>query len=72
MSEDKVEFSTVPTKYGIGDLHLEGMLFDPQPDATPLDSMWFAIMLKASTSLQEIDYKTFIRKHKLDRHFREV
>ena len=60
------------TKYPIGDIVIDGRVFDPQPGMSPIESAWIAaLFVHATSGWRSYDFKEFIHKHKLDRHFRE-
>ena len=56
------------TKQPIGDICVAGMVFDPQLDITPLESIRLTVLFMREGFY---DYGGYIKKHKLDRHFRK-
>ena len=61
-------FAIAKQPMGIGDIYVADMVFDPQPDITPLESIRLTVLFMHEGFY---DYEEYIKKHKLDRHFRK-
>ena len=64
-------FISVNLKQPIGDIFIDGRKFDPQPDMSPIEASWIAILMSYITmrGWNNWDFEPFIHEHKLDRHF---
>jgi hypothetical protein len=67
-------YKTFTTKQPIGNTYIDGRLFDPQPDMTPVEASWISVLMahaSISNGWIDYDYDSFIHDHKLNRHFRK-
>jgi hypothetical protein len=73
MVEETTEWSTtLNLKTPIGDINIEGLIYEPKEDITTYE---LAMLLRLFICLiypNNVDAQSFIIKHSLLRHFREV
>lgn len=67
---------TTFTRTKIGDIKIcqdgDTLVFDMQPDITPEESLRMTMMFMHMTVPQSYDWLDYIRKYKLERHWRNI
>jgi len=67
-------FNTELVKTTVGSTYIDERLFEPQPDMSPVEASWIAVLMmhaSRSNGWMHLDFGSFIHDHKLDRHFRK-
>ena len=59
-------------KRRIGDMVIDGHVFDPKEDMTPVESAWITVLLISAAQDGLVDTWGYVKEKGLERHFREI